>query len=195
VLNVVYITGLLLMTEAVETDDKRDLGMLLLLLLIAAIAAVIIGVVLEVRALLFAWRRTHKLAAILRSLPQQDPLEGTPAFYAIQIPVEEANMGEAFKPKAPSELAHLSNESKLAVVQLLTAQNEERLQYFFHNFGKDHTIPLQQVATSSWVASPGIVCAKSSKKTEESIVAKACRTTILAKNPLFGIEHVRVSGL
>ena len=37
----------------------------------------------------------------------------------------------------------------------------------------------------------GIVCAKCSKKTEESILAKAIRPAILAKNPKFGIEHIR----
>ena len=36
---------------------------------------------------------------------------------------------------------------------------------------------------------PGIVCAKSSMKTEESILAKAVRPVILVKNPKFGIER------
>ena len=36
-----------------------------------------------------------------------------------------------------------------------------------------------------------MVCAKSSRKTEESILAKAARPIILAKNPKFGLEHIR----
>ena len=64
-------------------------------------------------------------------------------------------------------------------------------QYFFHKLSTDSTIPLHQVKTSSLVTGQGMVCAKSSKKTEESILAKACRPIILAKNPKFGIEHIR----
>ena len=36
-----------------------------------------------------------------------------------------------------------------------------------------------------------MVCAKSSRKTEESILAKAVRPIILTKNPHFSIEHIR----
>ena len=61
------------------------------------------------------------------------------------------NIGAAFEPKAPPALAHISNESKLAVVRLLTVENEYRLQHFFHKISTDHTIPLQQ-ATPSPVA-------------------------------------------
>ena len=64
-------------------------------------------------------------------------------------------------------------------------------QYFFHKLSTDSTIPLHQVKTSSLVTGQGMVCAKSSKKTEESILAKAIRPAILAKNPKFGIEHIR----
>ena len=64
-------------------------------------------------------------------------------------------------------------------------------QYFFHKLSTDSTIPLHQVKTSSLVTGQGMVCAKSSKKTEESILAKSVRPIILAKNPKFGIEHVR----
>ena len=100
-------------------------------------------------------------------------------------------MGVNFEPKPPDALAHLSNQSKLMVVQLLTQENEERLEKFFSKLSVDPKIPLQQVKSSSFVTSRGIVCAKSSKKTEESILAKAIRPAILAKNPKFGIEHIR----
>jgi hypothetical protein len=36
-----------------------------------------------------------------------------------------------------------------------------------------------------------MILVKSSRKTEESIRAKACRPSILAKNPAYSIEHVR----
>ena len=35
------------------------------------------------------------------------------------------------------------------------------------------------------------MCVEWGRKTEESIVKKACRPEIRAKNPKFGIEHVR----
>ena len=64
-------------------------------------------------------------------------------------------------------------------------------QYFFHKLSTDSTIPLHQVKTSSLVTGRGMVCAKSSRKAEESIIAKAIRPVILAKNPHFSIEHIR----
>ena len=100
-------------------------------------------------------------------------------------------MGDAFEPKPPAALAHLSNQSKLAVVRLLTTENEIALEHFFHKLSTDPSIPLQQAKSSSLVTHTGMVCAKCSKKTEESILAKACRPIILAKNPKFGIEHIR----
>jgi hypothetical protein len=153
-------------------------------------AAVVIGVLLEFRELIRVLTRTRKLAIILRSLPTQDPPDDTSAFYDIQIPVEESNMGVDFEPKSPQALVHLSDQSKLKVVQVLTSDNEQRLELFFHKL-EDPTIRLQQVKSSSLVTRQGIVCAKYSSKTEESIVAKAHRPVILAKNPMFAIEHIR----
>jgi hypothetical protein len=190
VLNLVYISGLLLKTEAVEAADERDLGVLLVLLLVVAMIAVVIGVLLEIRELIRVLTRTRRFATILRSLPTQDPPDDTPAFYDIQIPVEESNMGVAFKPKPPQALMYLSDESKLKVVQLLTSDNEQRLEHFFQKL-EDPTIRLQQVKSSSLVTRHGIICAKYSSKTEESIVAKAHRPVIRAKNPMFAIEHIR----
>ena len=37
-------------------------------------------------------------------------------------------MGDAFKAKKPEEIKHLSNESKLSVVRLLTKENGDRLE-------------------------------------------------------------------
>ena len=186
-----YQQGLLLKTESFEASDQRDLGILLVLLLVVASLAVVLGVVFEIRQLLRALMRTRTLASILRMLPQQDPEDNTTEFYDMQIPVAKSNMGAAFKPKHPAALAGLSTESKLAVVQLLTAENEQRLEHFFIKIGTDQQIPLQQVKSSSQVTRKGFVCAKSSRKTPESIIAKACRPSILAKNPLYSIEHVR----
>ena len=178
-------------TESIEAAEQRDLDVLLVALTAVAMLAVAIGVVLEIRELLGALTRSRKLAAVLRGLPQQDPPDDTEAFYRVQIPVEASNMGDAFEPKNPAALAHLSNESKLAVVRALTDENEQRLEHFFHRLGTDPAIPLQQAKSSSLVTHAGIVCAKCSKKTEESILAKAVRPVILAKNPKFAIEHIR----
>jgi hypothetical protein len=153
--------------------------------------AVVLGIVLEIFALLHAVTRTRKLASVLRSLPQHDPPDNTPEFYLMQIPVAEGNMFPNFEPKHPTALAAVSTEAKLAVVRILTAENEQRLEHFFHKLSTDRRIPLQQVSSSSQVIRNGIVCAKSSRKTEESIIAKGCRPGILAKHPLYSIEHVR----
>ena len=191
VLNIVYIAGLLLKTKSLETRDQEDLGILLVLLLAVATLAVVLGIVFEVRELLRAVTRTRILAFVLRGLPQQDPPDDTSEFYDMQIPVSTSNMGAAFEPRSPLALADLSTKSKLAVVQILTVENEQRLEYFFHKLSTDPQIPVQQVKSSTQVVRNGLICAKSSRKTEDSIVAKACRPAILAKNPLYSIEHVR----
>jgi hypothetical protein len=85
----------------------------------------------------------------------------------------------------------VSDVSKLAVIQLLTIENEQHIERFFEKLGRDPAIPLQQNKSSSLVTRQGMICAKSSKKTEESILAKANRPSILAKNPSYSIEHVR----
>eukprot|EP00935_MAST-01C_sp_MAST-1C-sp1_P000111 g111.t1 len=191
VLNAVYIVGLLLKTEAVATSDERDVGILLVLLLVSSMLALGCGIVLEIRFLRRAWARTRKLTQLLKKLPQQDPPDNDEAFYDIQIPVEESNMGDAFKPKKPKELAHLTEESKLAVVRQLSDENEGALAAFLDHVSHDPTVPLQQVTTPTLVKSEGRMCVEWGRKTEESIVKKACRPEIRAKNPKFGIEHLR----
>jgi hypothetical protein len=128
VLNIVYIAGILLKAQTVSTTDERDLGVLLVLLLVVAMVAASFAVALEIEELWRALTRTHRLTAVLRLLPQQDPPDDTKEFYDIQIPVEESNMGDAFKAKKPEEIKHLSNESKLSVVRLLTKENGDRLE-------------------------------------------------------------------
>ena len=87
-------------------------------LLVIIFIAVCIAVVLEVRVLLDAAKNARRTAKILRELPREDPPDDTRAFYDIQIPVEEGNMGDAFTPKPPASLRNLSSESKLNVVRM-----------------------------------------------------------------------------
>ena len=98
-------------------------------------------------------------------------------------------MGDAFKPKTPAELRGLDDQAKLKVVRLLTRENEARLDAFFAQIHDGRDLIL--VSSSKDVNDYKLVNAKYSRKTEESILAKACRPSILAKNPSFGIEHVR----
>eukprot|EP00935_MAST-01C_sp_MAST-1C-sp1_P002767 g2767.t1 len=191
VLNAVYIVGLLLKTEAVTTSDERDVGILLLLLLGSSMLALGCGIVLEIRFLRRAWARMRKLTSLLKKLPQQDPPDGSSAFYDIQIPVEDSNMGDAFEPKKPDELAGISNDSKLAVVSKLSDQNEGALATFLDRVSHDPLVLLQQVTTPTLVTSEGQMCVEWGRKTHKSILQKACRPEIHEKNPKFGIEHIR----
>ena len=161
------------------------------LLLVAAIVAVGCGVAFEIRFLLHAWTRTAKLTALLKKLPPNDPPDGSDAFYALQIPVQESNMGAAFEPKPPAALAHLSSESKLAVVRQLSDENEQLLEAFLYRVSHASMIPLQQVRAPMLVKSEGRMCVEWGRKTEESIVKKACRPEVRKKHPKFNIEHVR----
>ena len=52
-------------------------------------------------------------------------------------------------------------------------------------------IPLQQVRAPMLVKSEGRMCVEWGRKTEESIVKKACRPEVRKKHPKFNIEHVR----
>ena len=85
VLNLVYVSGLLLKTEAIEASDQEDMGTLLVLMLVTAVGAVVLGLVLEIRELLSALTRTRKLTAVMRKLPQQDPPDNTKEFYDVQV--------------------------------------------------------------------------------------------------------------
>ena len=172
-----------------QPTDKEDLGILMVVLLFGIFIAVSLAIVLEVRVLRDAIHNARHTAQILRKLPREDPPDDTPAFYDIQIPVEESNMGDAFTPKAPAKLKSVTASSKLKVVRMLTAENEKRLDSFFDSLQDGRDLIL--VSSSKEVNDYRRVNAKYSRKTEESILAKACRPSILAKNPSYGIEHVR----
>ena len=138
-----------------------------------------------------AAKNARRTAQILRKLPREDPPDDSAAFYQIQIPVEESNMGDAFKPKKPEALAGIGNESKLAVVRQLSDENEQLLVAFLYRVSHDSMIPLQQVRAPMLVKSEGRMCVEWGRKTGESIVKKACRPEIHKKHPKFNIEHVR----
>jgi hypothetical protein len=113
---------------------------------------------------------------------------------ALQIPVQKDNIGKDFHPAKPSTLAAISNQEKLEVVRLLTAENELKLDHFLHAIRNPPfwaSRGLVLVGSSLEVDGLRKCAVKYSRKTEESILAKACRPNILADNPAFGIEHVR----
>jgi hypothetical protein len=91
----------------------------------------------------------------------------------VQIPVSDDNMGDSFKPIQPPIKA--SPESKLRVVQMLTDENELILDQFFKKVSLDITNGIELVQSSAQVDDIGKVCAKYSRKTEESILLKAKR--------------------
>jgi hypothetical protein len=190
VLNVFYICGLLMKTAAVSSQDSDDIGVLLCSLLALAGVSVLVGVCITVADLTKAFRRMANLARILRVLPQgEEVADDTPEFYSIQIPVEADNMAGAFEAKQPP--ISCSAESKLKVVALLTDENALVLDRFFHRARTDVSNGLVFVQSSAQVDSMGKVCAKYNRKTRESILLKAKRPAILAKNPQYDIEHIR----
>ena len=73
VLNLFYMSGLLLKTAAVTSEDSDDIGILLVTLLVFAVLAVLGGVALAFADLAEALRQTTIMAKILRVLPQNDP--------------------------------------------------------------------------------------------------------------------------
>ena len=73
VLNLFYMSGLLLKTAAVTAEDSDDIGILLVTLLAFALLAVLGGVGLAFADLAEALRETMVMAKILRVLPQHDP--------------------------------------------------------------------------------------------------------------------------
>ena len=93
--------------------------------LIGVFVAVFTAVVLEVRVIVDAIINARHTAHILRELARQDPPDNSANFYAIQIPVEESNMGKAFTPKTPAQLRSVDDLAKLKVVRMLTLENEK----------------------------------------------------------------------
>ena len=157
--------------------------------LVFIVVAVVITIVLEVRVFVEAAKNARRTAQILRKLPREDPPDDSNEFYNVQIPVEESNMGDTFRPKTPAELRGVSDQAKLKVVRMLTRENEARLEAFFTYIEEGRDLIL--VSSSKEVTDYKRVNAKYSRKTDASILAKARRPSILAKNPRFSVEHVR----
>jgi hypothetical protein len=65
--------------------------------------------------------------------------------------MEQPNLGDDFESKAPAALAHITTESKLAMVAQLTVDNESRFNHFVSRLSTDPSIPLQQVKVASQV--------------------------------------------
>ena len=186
-----FVLGLLLKLSAVEESMVGAMDNLLIVVLVMAFFAVAYAIVEQIITLLSAIRRARYCGVVLQALPQQDPPNDTNAFYLIQIPVEESNLGEKFTPKLPHLLKDISPEDKLKVVKTLTAENEIRLDAFFDRLKSDWMSPVQLVRTSTEVTEHSKVCLRYSRKTDESILLKARRPVILASNPKFSVEHIR----
>jgi hypothetical protein len=152
VLNVLYLSGLLLKTAGINDEDSDNVGGLLVTLLVIAMVSAVAGGILTVLDLLSAVSRTRVLAKILRVLPQEDPPDDTLEFYSIQIPLEEDNMGDAFTPKSPTELARIPTQEKLRVVKLMSDENEARLDRFFDRARMDTQLTLAFVKSTTQVS-------------------------------------------
>jgi hypothetical protein len=192
-LQLIYFLGVLMKAQALEAKDAEDLGVLLVVLLALLFLLFAGAVAFGLWHVISGMRKANSAANCMQKLPLQDPCDDSVEFYAIQQPVEISNMGKAFKPKPPAELAKVNRLAKLIVVRQLTAENEGRLDKFLASLRRvpfwEHQLEL--VGYPTLVDEDGKVFLKYSRKTEQSILAKACRPAILAKNPSFDIEHVR----
>ena len=92
-------------------------------LLVAIFTSIAAMVALEVYTAVRAIKEARSLSAVLKELPREDPPPDTL--------MQRKNMGENFHPMSPNQLLSVPHSSKLAVVRLLTAENEERLDRFF----------------------------------------------------------------
>jgi hypothetical protein len=119
------------------------------------------------------------LARHLRELPRNDAPDNSAAFYGTKT---VACVGGSAMP---------SVEAKIAVLEQLTPANELLLDVFFEHLPK--VLHLKRVASGAEVTSRGKIQLRHNRKTRESILAKANRPEILARNPQYGIEHVRDS--
>jgi hypothetical protein len=105
--------------------------------------------------------------------------------------VQDDNLGQQFLPKLPEELALVPAPKKLEVVRMLTADNEMILEKLFKRLDSEWSLGLARVPQARDVNDNGKIQVKYSRKTTESILAKASRPSILAENPSFSVEHVR----
>ena len=95
-----FVLGLLLKVSAVEESMVGAIDNLLIVVLVMAFFAVAYAIVEQIITLLSAIRRARYCGVVLQALPQQDPPNDSSAFYLIQIPVEESNLGDKFTPKS-----------------------------------------------------------------------------------------------
>jgi hypothetical protein len=51
--------------------------------------------------------------------------------------MEKTNLGENFEPKQPAALAHITTEAKLAMVEELSMENEQRFEHFVLRLSTD----------------------------------------------------------
>ena len=100
-------------------------------------------------------------------------------------------MDDSFEPKIPAEIKHISNEKKLEVIHLLSTESVKVLDDFFERIQRNWKTQLQRVMRLDKVDDYGRILLKSSIKTDESILAKAIRPSILSANAQFSVEHVR----
>jgi hypothetical protein len=168
-----------------------------------AVLLVFIATAFEIRYVVKKLRAIRAFASRLSILNRTDPEGDTPAFYAIQNPVLPSDvkgmalLGGDFEPKQPpimlpGGLAMVAAEKVLAL-QSLTLHNEKMLDIFFGRLNNDHRIELSRVAAPADVDQAGYICMKHSHKTQESILQKSVRPSILAESPRYSVEHVRDS--
>jgi hypothetical protein len=166
------------------------MGVMLMAVIVMAFLGVIFAMLLEAYYIYYRHCAARHAAMRFRSLPTEDPPADSDSFYLIQIPVQKSNMGESFTPRLPEHLKLLRVDQKLQVVHLLTDVNEAIIDAFFKRLHLDWSVPLQ-VVTKTHHVSNGKIHLKHSRKTAESIRAKATRPSILAASPHFSVEHVR----
>jgi hypothetical protein len=146
-----------------------------------------------------ALRRARPCAHLLKDLPRADPPANSDAFYLIQMPVVEEmrntsrsssgkDAAPSFTPKLPHLMSHISDKQKLRVVAQLTDANERAWEACFDTLEADLLTPLVRVKHTHKVSDHGRVQLKTSRKTEQSILAKAHRPAILAENPSFSVR-------
>jgi hypothetical protein len=186
-----YFAGLLVKVDVVEQTDQKAMGRFLIVILVLMLLSVCSAMLLHVYSVVTNVRAARHCGSVLKTLPQHDPPPDSEKFYLIQIPVEESNLGDSFAPKPPHLLSHIDPMQKLKVVHQLTVENEERLDSFFDKLQADWVSPLLRMKHPHQVDEYGKICVKYSRKTNESILAKATRPSIREQHPRFSVEHVR----
>jgi hypothetical protein len=196
VLNLLLLIGLLcLYQEEVASRnsdgfDESSLGRLMIFLTYSVIALAVCTVCGRAALLYRYCEGVRALARELRSLPRQDPPDGSDAFYLVQNPVKPVEPTEVFTPRLPP-IAGVTAEQKLATVEQLCSANTQFLDRFFTAVDENESFPLRRVPRSTDVSGPQDIYMRHNRKTEELILAKASRPCLRARHALFVIEHLR----